>query len=184
MLDFRVHVVTWKGSTQSSFFNRQGSHPPADPFTSALDLGTTSVKKLLNLWCISCLGFFGLFGFCLCFVCLWVCFIVVCFGVFFAWFLFWIFVLFFCLVVIFYLSVLLPFFKLWMEKDWLWRSLILFDCLFQGVEFLFSSVTMQLVKKTQLLVTAAQLKSDLSFCHHPYILGHWKTIAKKLDSLD
>lgn len=152
--------------------------------TSALDLGTTSVKKLLNLWCISCLGFFGLFGFCLCFVCLWVCFIVVCFGVFFAWFLFWISVLFFFV--------------------WLWFFICLFCCLFltldgEGLAMEVSDFVWLFVsggwifvffsynptgKKTQLLVTAAQLKSDLSFCHHPYILGRWKTIAKKLDSLD
>lgn len=105
MLDFRVHVVTWKESIQSSVLQQQGSDPPADPFTPALDLGTTSVKKLLNLWCISCLwGFL--------FVCFFVFVLFACgcvlllFGFF---VLVWGFGL-FCLVVTFDLSVLLPFF--------------------------------------------------------------------------
>lgn len=131
MLDFRVQVVTWKGSIKSSVFNRQGSDASADPSTPASapyhfsgKASKFAVHQLFGVFC----------GFCLFVLFAWVAF-VVCFGFLGGL----VFFLCFCLVVGFCLFVWFVafFFLLWMEKDWVWGYLILFACLFQGVEGFF-----------------------------------------------
>lgn len=110
MLDFRVHVVTWKGSTQSSFFNRQGSHPPADPFNLSLGSGYHFSEKTSKFVVHQLFGVFWFVWFLSLF-----CLIM---GVFYCC-LFWGF---FCLV--FVLDFCSFFFV------WLWFFICLFCCLF------------------------------------------------------